>query len=52
LAAEVEEMYHMKVYIVPLAVHGGGTDLIVDILAGEFIVDIGREEEIKTRKEY
>jgi LDH2 family malate/lactate/ureidoglycolate dehydrogenase len=39
LAAEAEEMYHMKVYMVPFSVHGGGTSLIVDILS-EFILDI------------
>jgi hypothetical protein len=44
LAAEAEEMYHMKVYMVPFSVHGGGTSLIVDILS-EFILDIWREDE-------
>jgi hypothetical protein len=52
LSVEAEEMYYIKVYIVPFSVHGGGTDLIIDVLSEEFRVDIGQEDETKIRRGY
>jgi hypothetical protein len=51
LSVEAEEMYYIKVYIVPFSVHGGA-GLIIDVLSEEFRVDIGQEDETKIRRGY